>query len=303
MKKLNGSAILFISCLMVFMASKQVSAGGQIEPEGPPPLAEKIIYMAWYEEQLIHVALANTSNAAQDLTVSIGTEDVGTYIQGSQKLEIPANCIRILEFPALKKKTARGDLKISDSFFIYSNTSAQSGHVGSGTIQNIGQKNPSAYLTDFVVGSNSKARFNYKIKADKSLKIVLIAKSIKGKNSSIMGRAKQGAYECAKERDIEKLNIPDFYKKEIESRMQDNFCFAVNPDTNITLSVDYKIPTIGNCEILNIPVRTYNFTPSGGLLSGGKAPAFMIYNPDWAKPETIKGDLESPTGCLSAPPE
>lgn len=303
MKKLNCLPILLVFCLMVLLMSKKAFAGGQIEPEGPPPLAGEIIFMAWYEEQLIHVALANISDAAHELTVSVGTRDVGTHIYGSQKLKIQENSILILEFLPLAQRTVRGDLKISDTVFVYSHDPVTSGHVGESSIQNIGQDHPSSYLKDYVVESKVKARFNYNIGLDKNLDIVLIPNHIILNDFQMTGIVKGGAGECTVDNYIKNLDMPYNYRNEIENLMKDHFCFAIEPDTNATISIDYQGANIDNCKTVKIPVHTYSFTPSGGLLAGGKISTFMIYNSNWTMPETIEGDLKMPAGCFDAPPK
>jgi len=294
MKIRSANLILFFACFMVPLIS-QAFAGGQIEPEGPPALAGQIVYTAWYEEQLINVAVANISANSHILTISAGTTDVGTSIYGSREIETSGNSIQIIKFPALKQKNVRGDLRISDRVFIDSNDPDASGLVASGTVQNIGQDNPTAFLEAYVVNSEAKARFNYEINADKSLRIVLIAKIIKGDTSSMTGKVERCWGKCKRDKDaegIKKLNIPESYKKKIIRLMEDNFCFAVEPGKDATIAVEYKVPPIDRCEIVWIPVHTYDFTPSGGLLASGKGSKFMIYNSNWAKTETIKGDLK-----------
>lgn len=300
MNKLNGLPILLVFCLMVLLMSKQAFAGGQPEPEAPPPLADKVVCMAWYEGRFIHIALANTSDIAYDLTVSIGTRDVGTNIYGSQKFTIPENSIHILKFHPLTQKNVRGDLERADTVFIYSHDHLAFGHVSEISIQNIGQDNPSAYLKDYVVDSKLKTKFNYKMELDKNLDIILIPKSIKLNGFQMRGSVTGGAGERIEYKDIENLGIPYSYKKEIVDLMVDNFCFAVGPDSKTTISIDYQVPNIDNCKTVTIPVHTYTFTPSGGLLSGGETSTFMIYNSRWAMPKAIEGDLKMP-GCCQAP--
>ncbi|TFG92344.1 MAG: hypothetical protein E4H15_03920 [Syntrophobacterales bacterium] len=280
-KKKFLSMIIMVSVAFVSASVHDACSGGRTETAHPHPLAGSVVYTAWYAEDTINAAVANTSSCPHHLTIATGTSDGGTSLYSSQELQIPERSIRILQFPALKQKTVRGDLKISDYLFVYSKDENVPGLVGDGPIQNIGQDHPAAFLEKYVVKSGEDAVFTYSAYPDGAQRIVLIAKSIETNGGVLEGRVRWSGLRCADERAVKNLKLPPAHEKRIIDEMEANFCFVIDADEDPACTVRYSVPDMAGVQVARIPVYLYTLWRNGGMSAGGGHwLTFMMYNPD-----------------------
>jgi len=270
-------------------AFHEALAGGRRKITPRHAISKSILFTAWYRDNLINVAICNISDSAHSVKVATGTYDVGKHIYASQSLELPPNSIKLVYFPLLKQETPRGDLKASDYVFVFSQDPKTYGVIGFKTIQNIYAKYAKASLDNFILASGDKARFSYIMECDDSLRVILVAKSIKTYgNLLIAGEPAKEILMPAHRKDIKELALSDFYEKQILNRFEGNHCFLIKRGEGATISVVYDIGEIIDCALVTIPVYRYIFKPDGGLYSGGgHGLTFMIYNPDVVQIKTL----------------
>lgn len=277
------------------------AAGDRIKPEFRHPLAGLVIAMAWYEKQTIRVAVANRSDRPHHLTIATGTADMGTVLYAARELAIPERSIRLLQFPALTHKTAAGSMKMSNFVFVSSRDEDMPGPVSEIHIQNIGRDHPPASLKEYLVTPGDEAVFTYTAPRDGALRIILSAKSVAAGENVLEGRVRWPCLTCADEREVETLN-PSLgpYTEEIIEKMDDHFCFVVDPDEDRACTVRYAVPDIDGVRMAHIPVYIYRLWPGGNITAGGgNGLVFMLYDPDQFQVSTSEGELRDPTVKLT----
>ena len=275
---------------MFFLSAfHEALAGGRRKITPRHALSKSILFTAWHRDNLINVAICNISDSAHSVKVATGTYDAGKHIYASQSFEIPPSSIKLVFFPLLKQETPRGDLKASDYVFVFSEDSTSPGLIHFTQIQNMYTRYLKPSLDNFIAASGDKARFSYIMECDDSLRIILVAKSIKTYgNLLITGEPAKEILRPASRKDIKELALSDFYEKQILKRSEGNHCFLIKRGEGATISVVYDIGEIIDCALVTIPVYRYIFKPDGGLYSGGgHGLTFMIYNPDVVQIKTL----------------
>lgn len=291
------SLISFVSlCAPVCVAT----AGGLTKPEYRHPLAGSVISMAWYEKQTIHVAVANRSDCPHHLTIATGTSDMGTVLYAARELAIPERSIRLLQFPALTHKTATGSMKMSNFVFVSSTDEDMPGPVSGIHIQNIGRDHPPASLKEYLVTPGDEAVFTYTAPRDGARRIILVAKSVAADETVLEGRVRWPCLTCADEREVKKLELSSDYEEQIIKKMDDHFCFIVDPDEDRACTVRYAVPDIDGVRMAHIPVYIYRLWPGGNITAGGgHGLVFMLYDPELFQVSAADGELRDPTVKLT----
>ena len=274
-------------CFLIFLSGLPEALAGGRPVEPPHDLSGSILFTAWYRDNLINVALCNISDSQHSLKIATGTYDVGKHIYASQSLEIPPNSIKLVYFPILKRQTPRGDLKTSDYVFVFSEDRASPGLIYFTQIQNMYTRYPKASLDSFIVASGDTVRFNYIVECDDSLRIILVAKSIKtAKNLFISGKPAKERLKPARTEDIKELNLHPFYEKRFIKQLEEDYCYVIKPHQGATTTVVYDIPEIKDCALVTIPVSRHIIKPPGGG-GGGHGLTFMAYNPSVVQIKTL----------------
>jgi hypothetical protein len=274
-------------CFLIFLSGLPEALAGGRPVEPLHDLSGSILFTAWYRDNLINVALCNISDSQHSLKIATGTYDVGKHIYASQSLEIPPNSIKLVYFPILKRQTPRGDLKTSDYVFVFSEDRTSRGLIYFTQIQNMYTRYPKASLDSFIVASGDTARFSYITEYDISLRIILVAKSIKIRNDHIIiGEPAKETLKPASKEDIKKLELPTFYEKKFIKQLEENYCYVIEPGEGATITVVYDIDEIKDCALVTVPVSRHIIKPPGGGGSGHGL-TFMIYNPNVVQIKTL----------------
>jgi len=288
-KRVICLAGILVCCLFFLTGFHEALGGGRRKITRKHDLSGSILFTAWHRDNLINVALCNISDSQHSLKIAIGTYDVGKHIYASQSLEIPPNSIKLVYFPILKRQTPRGDLKTSDYVFVFSEDRTSPGLIYFTQIQNMYTRYFKRSLDNFIVASGDTTRFSYIMEYDNSLRIILVAKSIKIRNDHIIiGKPAKETLKPVSKEDIKKLELPTFYEKKFIKQLEENYCYVIEPGEGATITVVYDIGEIKDCALVTVPVYRYTFKPDGGLYAGGgHGLTFMIYNPNVVQIKTL----------------
>ena len=260
--------------------SSRVEAGGRSKPEfaddtKPSP---SILVNSWYRDKMIQVALANIAPDARRVSVAIGTEDVQSELFASQSLSIPARSIVVVYFPRLKKKTAKGVVKDSDHVSVYA---SEGPLIDLQPVQEADLSPAQMNLENFLAASGDGITVSYDPGSGPDLRLVFVPKALRVQEQALIpGRPRQGSLSACSGEDLNKLELPDDYRRQAHARLSDHYGYIVKPGEKARISVDYSVPEIADCAVVRISDYQYSFSPAGGVSQGGGPVAtVMVYNP------------------------
>jgi hypothetical protein len=290
-----GAVILtaILSCFSL------VAAAGRTKPSAQDNSSPTILFNAWYKEQVIHIAVANISEADQSVKAAVGLGDVREHISAGRSFRVPSFSIGLTNMTPSGKKTSNDYRHPPDVAFVRQENLQGYGPLNFIAVQNLSGSPNDPVLDNYIGASGEQVVVSYLLQAEDQLRIFLVPKTVGIKTDLFMnGRPQNGSLPSASRKDIEKLNIPAEYRRQLAGKLSSNYVFIVGPGDAARIAVEYIIPGIKECAVVRITDYRYFFSPAGGVSEGGgSGAALMVYNPAVMKmlklPSLVPEDKEA----------
>ena len=278
MSKIRWAAWVFI--LLCTTGIGEVWAAGRVRMPENHPWADLFVMNAWSRDGHVSIAVCNISDEERFIKVAVGTAGKEERVLASTMLALGRRTLKLVTFPVIRWKTAQGDLQSADTVFVYAEIDDFKALLKRQTIQQVKVQDRFPELTQFLLSRNAKAVFRYSVHTDSAMTIVFIPKSIVANQYFLSGRPISDKAQLLRKSDIEKLDVPAPYQKEMVKRLKENHAFLFSRGTMGSIAVVYDVENMAACMRVNIPVYTYVFYIDGSVTAGGgQGLALMIYDP------------------------